>query len=100
MATVRRALLLVSVLVLAACGTSEPPSNHRLVPFAQFKNVPLDTSRAAVERQFGTPLRIAPAGKLDPGATCLFYPARADAAPATEYQLCFLDGKLHSKFAG
>jgi len=73
---------------------------QKLVPFAEFRNVPLDTPRTTIERQFGKPVRSAPAGALDPGTTCLFYPAPADAAPATEYQLCFLEGKLHSKFAG
>jgi hypothetical protein len=70
------------------------------VPFAVFRNLPLDTPRATIERRFGSPLRAAPGGALDPGTTCLFYRAPPDAAPATEYQLCFLRGKLHSKFAG
>ncbi len=62
--------------------------------------MPLDTRREDVEAQFGTPLRTEPAGKLDPGTTCVFYSAPADAAPATEYEFCFLGGRLHSKFAG
>jgi hypothetical protein len=62
--------------------------------------VPLDTSRARIERQFGTPLRTEPGGKLDPGTTCVFYPAPKDARPATEYEFCFLNGRVHSKFAG
>lgn len=68
--------------------------------FTAFRSIPLDTPQETIERQFGTPLRSAPGGALDPGTTCLFYPAPADAAPATEYQLCFLSGRLHSKFAG
>jgi hypothetical protein len=83
-----------------ACGGEETPGDQRAVPFAEFKRLPLDTRRETVEQKFGTPLRIEPAGELDPGATCLFYPAPADAEPATAYQLCFVDGKLHSKYAG
>jgi hypothetical protein len=77
-----------------------PSSNQRLVAFEEFSSLPLETSRAAVMRRFGTPFRTAPAGTLDPGARCVFYKAPAGSTFATEYQLCFLAGKLHSKFAG
>ena len=77
-----------------------PPSNQRLVAFEEFSSLPLETPRAAVMRRFGTPLRTAPAGSLDPGAKCFFYKAPAGSAFASEYQLCFVAGKLHSKFAG
>ena len=86
---------------LVACGGGgNAHPSRKPVPFAVFKQVPLDATRGRVERQFGTPVRIAPAGKLDPGATCLFYPAPRDARPATEYEFCFIAGRLHSKFAG
>jgi hypothetical protein len=78
----------------------KPSSNQRLIAFEEFSSLPLETPQAAVMRRFGTPLRTAPAGSLDPGARCVYYKAPAGSAYATEYQLCFLAGKLHSKFAG
>jgi hypothetical protein len=96
-------LLIVALAVIAGLAAfllSGRGSEQRLVPFAVFRNVSLDTPQSTIERQFGKPLRSAPGGALDPGTTCLFYHAPADAAPATEYQFCFLRSKLHSKFAG
>ena len=78
----------------------KPSSNQRLVAFEEFSSLPLETPRAAVMRRFGTPFRTAPAGSLDPGARCVFYKVPARSAYATEYRLCFVAGKLHSKFAG
>ena len=97
----RVVLVLAAGLALAGCdGGSGDDQSGKPVPFAEFRSIPLDTPRAAIEEQFGQPLRSEPGGALDPGTTCLFYRAAADAAPATEYQFCFLDGKLHSKYAG
>ena len=81
-------------------GARASLSHQRLVAFDEFRSLPLQTSRAAVMRRFGAPVRSAPAGALDPGASCAFYKAPAGSAYASEYQLCFVAGKLHSKFAG
>lgn len=96
------AVALIAVAVLAAfiLLRQDESTEQRPVSFTVFRRIPLDTPQETIERQLGTPLRSAPGGELDPGTTCLFYPAPADAAPATEYQLCFLSGQLHSKFAG
>jgi hypothetical protein len=103
----RKLLVIVLVCVVAAVAVGvvlvlrgKDEHQSKLIPFKQFRNVPLDTRREDVEAQYGTPLRTEPGGKLDPGTTCLFYAAPADAAPATEYEFCFLGGRLHSKFAG
>jgi hypothetical protein len=81
-------------------GAKAAPSHQRLVAFEEFRSLPIATPRVAVMRRFGAPVRSAPAGSLDPGARCVFYKAPAGSAYATEYQLCFVSGKLHSKFAG
>jgi hypothetical protein len=103
----RKLLVIVLVCVVAAVAVGvvlvlrgKDEYQSKLVPFKQFRNVPLDAPRQQIEQRFGAPLRSEPGGKLDPGTTCLFYPAPADALPAKEYEFCFLNGKLHSKYAG